>query len=1333
VEGNHGNFGCFYLSENLDVNDEYTFWVQKDIDEYEHELLHALPDSIGQGGALDLYNDQHMCMHFGMNFSDNNDQCINPEGFARFLGLLESIPFNDSSTNDHARADSRYILKKKYDRGSYGEVWLAFYWNCSHVIKSPKGSNFSANTMNEGANNETRKNPSSADVCDDGPSKGSMFILKRIMGSTLSPFLFVLAMDALMRHIQEEVSWCLLFADDIVLVEDMQSDIKVRLEVISKKASSKYLGSVIQGNWEIEEDVTHRIGVEWMKQRLASGVLYDKNVPPLLKGRIRIGMKFRAKVGWPPWRIRCGNNCKQVEKGTAVYLSGLREKYFGELFLNAYTVLGGSLQVEESNSLLLNARPDLHDPVRIHESADLERQSTLRFDKVYGKKEDMRRTAFEDGLNHIARYVESFESRSNEIWLVFRHEGISLSKLLYTAEEVINDSDGGNENIKHIQILHPSKWWKRLKTTEAGREEMRNLIWQLLMALKSCHDRNITHRDIKPDPITFELQALERQRVVFDNEDFDCHSNCEADDEGDEGSTYSLSLHDFQDQSLEIPKQITCLIDAATDSDQSSISRNNFHLHLPWHGEGIPGQQVIHTPSVISTSKWTKLVMVKACKAFGVNAIGFEHELLGMILRMDQRRQDQAKQRVSSSEGDSKMKKKKGEQFRWCYTGVYGPHTNSEREDLWYELALIRGTWDGQWVLGGDFNVCRFDYEKFNCHRRTRAMENFSETTLDLGLMDLPLRGAQYTWSRGTELLQASRIDRFLISSEWNDSFKTINQVALPRGEGFLDSVKNWWSSYEVGGSPDFVLVQKLKYLKKDISTWNKEVFGKLEEQRSQALNDLTNLEQSSEGRILSEAENAQMINLQTHLEQLAKIEEVSWRQKSRCLWLKDGDRNTKYFQSVANANRREFEEEEIFSVIKSCAPDKTPGPDGLTMAFFQHAWKIIKYEIIKALRHYHQHCHMVKSVNATFISLIPKKKGAIELRDHRPISLISSIYKITSKLLANRLKTVIGKLVSGSQNAFVRGRQISDAALIANEALDWKIKSGEPGLLVKLDIEKAFDKHKSTEIWTGVIEKFEKRLATWQLQYLSFGGRVTLINSVLDSLPTYYMALLPMPSEVIEHIDKIRRDFLWKGNREKHKFHLIEWEKVTQPKYQGGLGIKNLAAHNKSMMMKWLWRYNLEDAGLWKEVIIAKHGRLNQWCSNITTLPYGVGLWKSIRMLWDTFDQNAYFELGNGLLLKFWTDKWLGNTTLQEDFPDLFRIAQDPNFVIAANREGINWDMRFRRNMHDWEVNDLVDLFARLQHCHINLQAGDKLKWGHQKRVYTVKEGYQQLCSRNP
>lgn len=70
----------------------------------------------------------------------------------------------------------------------------------------------------------------------------------------------------------------------------------------------------------------------------------------------------------------------------------------------------------------------------------------------------------------------------------------------------------------------------------------------------------------------------------------------------------------------------------------------------------------------------------------------------------------------------------------------------------------------------------------------------------------------------------------------------------------------------------------------------------------------------------------------------------------------------------------------------------------------------------------------MVKSINHLFISLISKRKGAIELKDYIPISLISSVYKIASNLLTERPKTVIGKLVSGIQNAFVRGRQITDA-----------------------------------------------------------------------------------------------------------------------------------------------------------------------------------------------------------------------------------------------------------------------------------------------------------------
>lgn len=83
----------------------------------------------------------------------------------------------------------------------------------------------------------------------------------------------------------------------------------------------------------------------------------------------------------------------------------------------------------------------------------------------------------------------------------------------------------------------------------------------------------------------------------------------------------------------------------------------------------------------------------------------------------------------------------------------------------------------------------------------------------------------------------------------------------------------------------------------------------------------------------------------------------------------------------------------------------------------------------------------MVRSYNASFIALIPKKKGAMKLRDYMPISLIGSVYKIIAKVLAERLKRVMGNLVSSQQNAFIKGRQITDASLIANEVLDWQLK----------------------------------------------------------------------------------------------------------------------------------------------------------------------------------------------------------------------------------------------------------------------------------------------------
>ncbi|GAU27881.1 hypothetical protein TSUD_159750 [Trifolium subterraneum] len=241
---------------------------------------------------------------------------------------------------------------------------------------------------------------------------------------------------------------------------------------------------------------------------------------------------------------------------------------------------------------------------------------------------------------------------------------------------------------------------------------------------------------------------------------------------------------------------------------------------------------------------------------------------------------------------------------------------------------------------------------------------------------------------------------------------------------------------------------------------------------------------------------------------------------------------------------------------------------------------------------------------------------------------------------------------------------------------------------------------------WNPVIEVLQKRLASWKNKYVSLGGRVVLLNSVLSAIPIFYLSLFKMPAGVWKKIVSLQRRFLWGGAAGSSKISWVKWTDVCRPKKEGGLGVKDLRIMNISLLAKWKWRLLSEGEAIWKNIIRERYGggeRGVGWMSKVRVSSKASPWWNDLMTIGvvagvDHLSGIFFKKIGNGGATSFWHDSWVGPQTLKEVFPRLFLVSaqQDSSvFEVAQRIPGRRgWDLKWRRRLFVWEeeLRDLLE-----------------------------------------
>ncbi|KAA3462544.1 LINE-1 reverse transcriptase isogeny [Gossypium australe] len=387
------------------------------------------------------------------------------------------------------------------------------------------------------------------------------------------------------------------------------------------------------------------------------------------------------------------------------------------------------------------------------------------------------------------------------------------------------------------------------------------------------------------------------------------------------------------------------------------------------------------------------------CRMDGCMAVNAEGKSSGLAL-MWRERVKVTIQNYSKYHIDSLVNIEDGEIIK--FTGFYGHFDPILKKHAWDILKRVKRTVRKGWIVGGDFNAIRNNAEKEGGRRKPRnSMDEFCEFLEELSLTDVKTKKGWFTWSNNREGngLVKERLDRLLVSDGIINKMPFLNTSVIH--QSIEDTGKNLgqWQ------------YQRYKSMKAKINVLEKKIDN---------LIDGPNSERSSK-LLKSIRDNLGHLSL-----------------------------------------NREFTDKEILAAFNQMDPRKAPNIDGLPGSFFKEHWHTLGVDVLRMCHETLNNTKNVNSLNETLLIMIPKIDNPCDMTNFRPISLCRFIYKIVSKVLANRMKEVLPSCISLNQSAFVPGRMIHDNMLIAHELMHhlFSSKNGpSKGCVIKLDMSKAYDR----------------------------------------------------------------------------------------------------------------------------------------------------------------------------------------------------------------------------------------------------------------------------------